>query len=371
MVASFRVMLAVALVAATPSMSSAASTAASTGIAAGLGLTAASGKTTVSSGGGGIEAALLASDAVRAAGKAIHDRAQQAAKDHKRIFVLGHADTVDLASARWMYDRIGVLGSEVKRAQDPIACKAKPAVTGPSRVEMSASAIPTPGPADITAALATDVTINPVTITEDDRILVTAVARPGLSWASLEPAAQTAVAPAGDRAAAVRFIVPGEIADVADGSPLYGAYQGLLADAGKLTGQGCTSDGAKGALSDVNDFVKAVGTSASKGQPPIMVAAELFSLDKDSPLILRVAIEQVGGTAIVRSNIWYELGWPDAATVSAGILASFRLIDPRSGELKASGLVRCIEKPVGFDGVRAALDDPGRDGWKTCRIAAN
>ena len=81
-------------------------------------------------------------------------------------------------------------------------------------------------------------------------------------------------------------------------------------------------------------------------------AAELLAMTENGALVLRVAVEQTGGTAITRSNIFYTLGWPGAATVSAGFLASFRLTDPVKGTALLAGFVRCAVTPTRFQDVR-------------------
>jgi hypothetical protein len=346
---------------------------AATGIAAGLGLTAASGKTTVSSGGGAMEASLLASDAVLAAGEAIRHRAdKQAVANGKAILVLGRTDAFDLGSSRWMFDRMHDLDNEVLAITADVCTKA-PAKADQGAQDRVEALIgwPTPSFADVTAALATDVTINPITISEDDRMLMTAVASPRAQWRQLsdESALPTQVAPTH------QFVIPGEIADAAASGPFYGRYRTLLQHADALTARGCVSDQAKGALSDVSDFVKAVGASSSKAQPPLVAAAELYTaaqLDPDTqPLVLRVAIEQIGGSAITKANIWYELGiLQDPATVSAGVLASFRLVDPSNGKVLASGLVRCVSKPTSFDKVEKAVLTPNLSD-NSCLVAEN
>ena len=326
---------------------------AATGIAAGLGLTAATGKTTVSSGAGGIEASLLTADAVLAAGQEIRNRAATAANG-KPVLVLGRSDVVDLASARWVSDRIDTLQHEVSQA----TCADSAPGGGP---HIKSFLLPQPSAADIGAALATDVTISQITISEDDRLLINAVASLGVdsasAWVPLG-----APAPARSSSPGI-FVVPGEVVDTDSTSDLMKRYRTLQSSVDHLAA--CPSASAKAAISSVSDFVKGVSTS-SKGPAPIVLAALLVNPDRANPLILRVAIEQVGGTAITRNNIWYSLGFPGAATISSGLLASYRLTDPINGQVVARGLVRCVIKPVNFSDVDAALSAPTK---QICRVA--
>ena len=341
------------------------STAAATGIAAGLGLTAASDKTTLSSGAGGIEASLLASDAVLAAGADIRARAAAIAGD-RPVLVLGRSDTVDLTSAVWVSMRIqgltralnGLTGDRCTPRPPPPRRVGPPAA--PVAPAAAAAAGPSLGLSDITAALKTDVTISPISISEDDRVLVNAVANPRLTSVSTSSASEpwTNLQRAPGQGRRDTFFVPGEIVNVASGQTV-----GILHDYNRLQdlsfekAAACSTPEAKAAVSDVADFVKSV-SSSSKGQAPIMLAAELAGFN--DPLVLRVAIEQVGGTAITRANIWYSIGFPGAATVSSGLLASYRLVEPESGAVRASGLVRCMTEPVDIQAVKASLSTATR-----------
>jgi hypothetical protein len=353
----------IAACAATVAMSgqaNAQSAAAATGIAAGLGLTAASGKTTLNSGAGVIEAAVLSSDAVIAAGAEIRSRVAAVAGG-RSVLVVGRTDTLDLATARWMQMRVSELHNELDAAQtgcapvNPIHPLAAPAAAGKPAAGLQAA------PADITAALATDVTISPIALSVDDRLLISAVASPATpsrGWMSL------GATPTPDTASN-SFSIPGEIVSIGTNSPLLADYDKIQSVANALAATQCKTDQAKAAIADVTSFVNSV-SSASKGQAPIIVAAELLQYSADAAYVLRVGVEQSGGTAITRANIWYTLGFPGAATVSTGLLASYRLIDPSTGAVKASGLVRCLTRTIPFRDVQASLSDPKT---QVCQVA--
>jgi hypothetical protein len=339
---------------------------AATGIAAGLGLTAASGKTTVSGGAGAIEASLLSAEAVLAAGAEIRSQTESKADAHP-VFVLGAADTVDLASATWVALRIGELDGELKS----IRCtptKAAPAGTSPLAMPAATPAQGglAPNLTDLSAALATDKTISAIALTANDRMLVNAVANPTMSRGS-PPAPNAgpwvALGAVGATAPNERYLVPGEIKDV-EQKGLLAKYGKLLTAANSLAACSSAPD-AKAAVNDVSDFVKSV-SAAPQGQAPLMIAAELSQFEGENPYVLRVAIEQIGGTAITRANIWYQLGWPGAATVSAGLLASYRLVDPQTGTVKASGLVRCMTKPANIEAVQTSFAKPAQ---QVCQVA--
>jgi hypothetical protein len=314
-------------------------------------------------------------DTILAAGHAIHHEVDNAAGG-KPILVIGRADTLDLATGVWIEKRLRQLDDEARIALDAHHCKkptdqqVRPAPGGGARAPL-VQAIQ-PSPADITAALATDVTISPITLNEDDRMLISAVAQPRPTWAKLpsDAAASTSSPQASSTPGRSAFYVPGELADVGPGNRLFDAYNNLLDDAGNIAKDGCDSDFAKGATSDISDFAKSVGASSGKGQAPLMVAAELVAAHSDGALVLRVAIEQAGGTAITRSNIWYTLiPFLEPVKLSAGLLASYRLTDPTKGQVVASGLVRCMTDQVGFKDVQSTVLK-GSDLSSSCAIAA-
>lgn len=338
-----------------------AQSAAAAGIVAGLGLTAAGGKTTLSGSAGTTEATLLSTSAIADAGQRIHAAAGAAAGD-RSVLVLARGDAVDFTSVRWMKLRIASLTAALHGPCNP----PKPAPTPPAHGKLAAHATPAAGgaaglkasPADVAGLLATDVSISGITFTDDDRLLVSAVAQPIAFDVDPKP---------GPGAAAPTFAIPGEFADVSDAEASPGGLLGDFLEMQRLAGTKltCTLPEMKSALADEAAFVSSV-SSATKGQAPIMVAAQLDQMVR--PLVLRVAIEASGGTATVRSNIWYQLGIRhDAATVSAGILASYRLTDPRTGEVKASGLVRCLTNPVALNQAEASLAKPSGE---VCQGAA-
>jgi hypothetical protein len=60
-----------------------------------------------------------------------------------------------------------------------------------------------------------------------------------------------------------------------------------------------------------------------------------------APVILRVSVDQAGGTTISRTGVLYALGLPNAATVGAGLITSFCLVEPGGGAIVRQGVVRC------------------------------
>lgn len=352
------------------SVADAASTA-TTGIVAGVGLNAASGKTTISAGGGAIEATLLNTDAVVKAGRAIRILSIGAAgaSQHKTVLVLGHGDALDLTMARYFQMRLrqlAIAGRNLGPCPPP-----KPSqVSSTQKGEQTFQALDNffkslaPAPSDLTAAIATDTTIQGIPLTTDERVLVDSImmaAPRNAAWVDSDlltyPAHTSAVPPDPTVTSQVAFKIPGDMADVSADTGLIKEFNDLQLEA--MRKRTCGSDAAKQWLTEAQAF-EAMATAGDKGAPPLAAAAELLSIaDTGDYLVLRIAIEQSGGTAITRSNIFYTLGLPGAATVSAGLLVSFRLSDPANGTDVLTGFVRCAVRPTRFQDIhRLVASDP-------------
>lgn len=337
------------------------------GIAAGLGLTAATGKTTIAEGGGAVEAALLTSDAVREAGRVIAALATQKTVG-RDILVLSRSEQVNLMAAQVVRGRIGTISRALAavRQGGSAACKKPPkdALKGLSEIEQLLSNMRF-DPTDIGAAFATDTTYASVPLTLDDRMLVASVGMSGTSYklkgsAEWQPAAyQTG---GGDS----RFIIPSEIVHVGSGNAILKAYEDMLASADQL--RHCDTDGAKAAVALADAYAKELITPGEKtGISPLGAAVQADAVVRGAgrsavpPYVLRVAVEQTGGTAITRGNIWYTLGFPGAATISSGLLTSYRLVDPQTGVAISAGFVRCVIAPVSMRNVHLVVNKEAQD----------
>jgi hypothetical protein len=66
--------------------------------------------------------------------------------------------------------------------------------------------------------------------------------------------------------------------------------------------------------------------------------------------VIRVFMEKAGGSLVVKKNLWTALGAAPAA-ISGGLIASYALTNPRSGELLASGAAICRTDVVNLKSV--------------------
>lgn len=322
------------------------STATAAGAAGALGLTAATGKTTVAAGSGVGEASLLVSEAFGKAG-AIIAQLVRTQVSGKPVLLLKHDELIDLSGPSYISGRIDRFSALL--TQNSCTLVAPKGEGGGGGVK--------PAPSDIGAALATDTSIAPISLALDDRILVTAIAMSRSSDENYHPSvwrdesgvtAVSAPAPGSQP----DYLIPSEMVLVPTGAPLMKKFQDLL-DA-ETNQRSC--DKAKSVLQDIDAFAKTITTPPDKGGASQLGNAILFedAVTKKAD-ILRVSVEQAGGTSITRANIWYTLGFPGASVVSANLLASFRLTDGASNKTIVSGFVRCAISPVDIENVPEKL----------------
>ena len=139
-------------------------------------------------------------------------------------------------------------------------------------------------------------------------------------------------------------------------TPNRALYDQMLRDADKKMGY--AGHAIKCAVADADVLATGLNASEKGALSPLVTAMQLDGLLGSTAIggkptsILRVAAEQVGGTAISRSGVLYTLGFPGAAVISTGVLVSFRLVDPRSGEVVCIGIVRCAVPQTRFGRVR-------------------
>jgi hypothetical protein len=81
-------------------------------------------------------------------------------------------------------------------------------------------------------------------------------------------------------------------------------------------------------------------TTAKDGIVPLAYAARLQDLMDGDPYVLRVNTEKAGGTLVKRTNVLTAFGAP-SAFITAGLVSSYQLTDPVTGELIAAGIVTC------------------------------
>lgn len=338
------------------------------GLAAALGLEAADGKTSITGGAGSIEAGLLATEGFRQTGAMIASMVNRSAGG-RTVLALARDQTVNLAMVQIVDDRISQVTRLLGRANPCVADKPAKALGVTDGV---VPPVTTPMVSDIAGAIATSISIAPVVFSVDDRLLLNAIMI-GRANTSYAPASEWTVSKDAATVGQANFRLPGEVTDAsyrADG--IRARYLTLLAVTDQY--RQCSSDVAKAAVAAADALVTSLNTVSDKS--PTSPLATAVSLDAfrspdpaKRPLVLRVAVEQTGGPSIARSGILYTLGLPGAATVTAGSIVSFRLVDPANGGTLLTGIVRCAVPPTRYQSVSSKMVSP--IGMVVCsRIAA-
>ncbi|HEX8514069.1 MAG TPA: hypothetical protein VF688_13300 [Allosphingosinicella sp.] len=94
------------------------------------------------------------------------------------------------------------------------------------------------------------------------------------------------------------------------------------------------------AIARYDAFFASATSAGDKGVVPIALAARLDPMMSRRPLVLRVYVEKAGGSLITIKNIKTYFG-KDPLTVSAGLVASYMVTDPRTGRLLTSEILTC------------------------------
>ncbi len=285
------------------------------------------------------------------------------------VLVLSSAEQVNLMGARVVRGRIQAIGNSLRAIPNPgppdcmstgISKSAPGAPESRFRAELGAP--------DVGAFLATDTTYASVPLSLDDRMLIAAI---GISGGAMEMSGATKerngradwqTATEGTSAAKpATFLIPSEVVYVPEKSVILREYLAMMALADTL--RHCKTDQAKAAVALADAYSKELTTPGEKtGVSPLGSAVQASAaLNRTTeadrvPYILRVTVEKAGGTAITRGNIWYTLGFPGAATVSSGLLTSYRLVDPSTGITHSAGFVRCVIPPVRMGNVHLVVN---------------
>jgi hypothetical protein len=358
------------------------------GIAAALGLTAADGKTTLGTGAGGIEAALLGSDAINQAG-AIIVALTRPPMAGKKALLLTRNETINAAAYNATKTRIEAVKNYALKVK---ACATPPSTQdvkdmvemlrqlgngeGSSKgvnnryLQTLGGQIITKSVADIVPALATSTSFANVPLVVEDRAMLSAILVNNNAELAQTTKAASPSAPALWKAADLTFtnrpacgtgtssnrcfILPSEVQGINKDSSILNNYNAMLDAADRL--RECTEQDnkAKAVVTLVDAYAATLNAVTDKSPTaPLALAIQQESLyNEDTPYALRISVEQTGGTGRTMSGIWYTLGFPGAAMVSSGIIVSFRLIHMAEGTTAATGIVRCAMAPASMRSVR-------------------
>lgn len=179
-------------------------------------------------------------------------------------------------------------------------------------------------------ALKTETTISGVTIEPDSRMLINALA------GQIRGAVVASEVVAGSDASDLRT----------GWNQLVDARNEAFACRARLAPFG-ERDGVKGRVAILDGAITAVDTFATRatqaqGDKPsqLVRAARLERLAKRNPLVLRISIEQAGGSLWKRDSLWTMLGFSGVRT-TGGLVVSYRLSDPLAGDVYLGGALVC------------------------------
>lgn len=278
---------------------------------------------------GEMEAWLLASDTLGAAGKLIADAAAPMAG---KLIVLAGDEALDFTPL--FATRYAIQDS---RQTLNVALRSAPRCIdggGPASAESSPARLPMLAAIGaLGSVLQSDVGVTGVPVEVSARLLATSVAE-ALGNKAIVPAALTLPPKNGSS-------LQDELQLTGDDRALAAARQGCLTRAGKSRKAAAIALGA--AIEAHDKVINALKTGKEGGEAPIITALKLDWLVSDNPRLLRVYVDKAGGTLLTRKNIWTAFGAPSVG-VTGGLVSSFTVLDPQSGSVAAAGLVACRTK---------------------------
>ncbi|WP_374471512.1 hypothetical protein [Phenylobacterium sp.] len=285
-----------------------------------LGLSPAKGETTLGEGAGKMEAYMLSGAAMNTAARMI------AAQATGPTIVVGGEEAVDLSLPETLHTQMEAVTEEA-RTLVAMACAKGPAPNRDNRLKML-----TPGTmaaiGAVVSALKVDTEIRGIEIdTASDRAFVNAVA----SYMQDAVVLSEAVLPANFRGSTVSK----------DWRELRSARDEVTACHARLVQADKKDAAAKVATSvgQIDAFMTAL-TKAEAGGSPFVRAAILEQAVKPGVRVLRVASEYTGGSLVQRTNLWTMFG-ATGVSLTGGLVASYRLVDPTTGRVARSGLLIC------------------------------
>lgn len=308
-----------------------------------LGLKPPEGKTTVDAGAGKIEAAMLNVGSMNAAAKLIADKAPSG----KKILLLTGDQEVDLALPVAMMADIDDLKSGLDRATETV-CGTKSGI-GPAAIPFAAIGA-------VLSLLRTDTQVSGIDLSPSASQLNNAVA-----------------ARLGDKA-----IILGDVItrDRHTGpNPKVGLEKAVteLNDAVNAAFQCSTKqkkpadDVAKGKLAVLDGTIarttafSAAIAKSDETKPSLLSRALRYEvINTQNPLLLRLYIENAGGSLLKRSNIWTALG-AHAVGLTGGLVVSYRYSDPKTGQVQKSDVLVCRTALTNMRSIQA-----GRSGASAC-----
>ena len=297
-----------------------------------LGLPKFDNKTTLEEGGGAIETSLLSTRAVQAAAKVISMKIAAkipTTKNNscpKQVVVLAGNASLNLNSAATIESYIGYLDDALKEELSrSIGGGRGPASIGVATVTAAISAL--------SGLVGNEVSVKGVTLDEiNDQMLANAVAGSIGNCVYLPSAGKPVV----DIEASALAEALAELQTNRRDAAVWIARlrkkptpkQSEKATKLKLLG------------TEFDEFYKKLSALDGNGNSMFINALLVEKLAKDQPYILRVVVNKAGGTITNSKNLGTFFG-VDPVRVSGGLVASWAMVDSKTGFVKSSGIIAC------------------------------
>ncbi len=300
-----------------------------------LGISPATGTTTLKEDAGQMEAWMLSAGTVNKAGAVIAQRIKAAAGTQP-VLLADRGARIDFSLPITLKASMSALLSAGVSTRG----NCKVAQSGDGTVSIAGLPLAAIGAA--LSLLKTDVEISKLDVNATDALLIDAIASNDGNWVIIDELA----APA-----------KGTVNDAID--ILWGS---LLAERTDLSGCRATlaaksADAEQARIAKIDAIVAkidALETSLNaqrEGKASLLVEAmQLDSIQLKKPFVLKVAIEKAGGSLLKRTNVWTALGAP-AIGLTGGLVARYTLSDPETGMVKAAGVLVCRTALTNFNAV--------------------
>ena len=207
---------------------------------------------------------------------------------------------------------------------------------------MTATAVPIAAIASLIGLMKSETQLDAVSQTVDAKLLAAAVA--GQLKNAVIPSAA--------------------ISEVSDAA-LINSFENLMAAADEASNHASKDqlDELKTLITRYDALTSRLLTPDKEGIAPLAAAARLQSLNKNNPDVLRVNTEQAGGTLVKRTNLFTALGG-EAVFISGGLVSSYRLTDPKTGDVVVAGVITCRTTLSSLRKVQEAS-------WKSPQLGTN
>jgi hypothetical protein len=273
-----------------------------------------------------IESWLLTSTAINATAANIHNAVSgKVPEGERKLLVLAGDEPLDFNQSDMLKIEMDSLFRRLQQASG-IKC--------PTRRQLGIQSVEAPIAlvGAIADLLKSETELTAIDQTVDAKLLAAAVA--GKFGNAVLPSAAIAAKPDSEM---LRLF--NELIAVADNSRLL-RYR-LAANENPSNCEQHKLDSLKLVLASFDKFYARVTTADEKtGMVPIVLAARLDQILDQDPVVLRVTMEKSGGTLLKRKNLLTAFG-AETAFISGGLVSSYQLTRPKTGELIRSGVITC------------------------------